>query len=65
MSYTKEELDKMWKESCELEKCLVDAYKATHTIPSRCTIITPEIRAVHEEQKRLYGEYLSLMKNTD
>lgn len=63
MSCTKEEFDKMWKASCAREKRLVEEYKRTHAIPSRATISTPEIEAERAEQKRLYGEYLEVLKN--
>lgn len=63
MSCTKEELDDLWKVSCVREKQLVEEYKRTHKIPSRATILTPEIEAVRAEQKRLYGEYLKVLES--
>lgn len=61
MSYTKEQIDQLWKESVRRERSLVAEYKRTHYIPSRATISTPEIDAERAEQKRLYGEYCKLI----
>ena len=61
MSYTKEQIEQLWKESVRREEKLVAEYKRTHTIPSRGTISTPEIQAERTEQKRLYGEYLKVL----
>ena len=63
MSYTKEQIDQLWKESVRRERSLVAEYKRTHYIPSRATISTPEIDAERAEQKRLYGEYCKLIAN--
>lgn len=63
MSCTKKELDNLWKASCVRERQLVEEYKRTHKIPSRATILTPEIEAVRAEQKRLYGEYLKVLES--
>lgn len=60
MAYTKEELDRLWKESVERYEALVREYKQTHTLPSRGTITTPEIEAELAEQKRLFDEYCKL-----
>ena len=65
MSYTKEEIERLWKESVHRERNLVAEYKRTHYIPSRATISTPEIEAERAEQKRLYGEYLKALANKD
>lgn len=63
MSYTKEQLEQLWKESVRRERNLVTEYKRTHHIPSRAAISTPEIEAEREEQKRLYGEYLKVLSD--
>ncbi len=64
MAYTKEELDRLWKESVERYEAFVREYKHTHTLPSRGTITTPEIEAERAEQKRLFGEYCKLREKT-
>ena len=51
MSYTKEQIDQLWKESVRRERSLVAEYKRTHYIPSRATISTPEIDAERAERK--------------
>lgn len=65
MSYTKEQIEQLWKESARRERDLIAEYKRTHYVPSRATISTPEIEAEREEQKRLYGEYLKVIANKD
>ena len=61
MSYTKEQIEQLWKECVRRERGLITEYKRTHRIPSRTTISTPEIEAERAEQKRLYGEYCKLI----
>ena len=51
-----EELLALGKEISERRKLLVDEYKATHTIPSRGIIITPEIKALDAEEKHRFIE---------
>lgn len=58
---TKEEMRS--KELCDLSveistrrKALVDEYKETHKVPSRGIILTPEIKALNEEEKRRFIE---------
>ena len=50
------ELLALGKEISARRKVLVDEYKATHTLPSRCTIVTPELKALAEEEKRRFIE---------
>lgn len=64
MAYTKEELDRLWKESVDRYEALVREYKQTHTLPGRGVITTPEIEAERAEQKRLFGEYCKLRDKT-
>ena len=64
MAYTKEELDRLWKESVERYEALIREYKQTHALSSRGTITTPEIEAERAEQKRLFGEYCKLRDKT-
>lgn len=64
MAYTKEELDRLWKESVERYEALIREYKQTHTLSSRGTITTPEIEAERADQKRLFGEYCELKDKT-
>lgn len=64
MAYTKEELDRLWKESVERCEELIREYKRTHEVPGRGVITTPEIEAEREEQKRLFGEYCRLKDKT-
>lgn len=35
MSYTKEQIEQLWKESAKRERDLVAEYKKTHYVPSR------------------------------
>jgi hypothetical protein len=65
MNYTEEEIDALWKASVRRENALIKEYKQTHYIPSRGTIITPEIQAERDKRKALYGEYLKLVKNSE
>ena len=51
-----EELLALGKEIAARRKTLVDEYKATHTLPSRGTIITPELKALEAEEKRRFIE---------
>lgn len=51
-----EELLALGKEIAARRKTLVDKYKATHTLPSRGTIITPELKALEAEEKRRFIE---------
>lgn len=51
-----EELCSLSREIYARRKILVDEYKATHTLPSRCTIVTPELKALAEEEKRRFIE---------
>lgn len=51
-----EELLALGKEIAERRKILVDKYKSTHTLPSRGTIITPELKALEAEEKRRFIE---------
>lgn len=64
MAYTKEELDRLWKESVDRYEALVREYKRNHTLPGRGVITTPEIEAERAEQKRLFGEYCKLRDKT-
>jgi hypothetical protein len=64
MSYTKEELDILWKESVHREDALVKEYKRTHYIPGRATILTPEIQAERDKRKALYAEYRKLSQKS-
>lgn len=64
MAYTKEELDRLWKESVDRYEALVREYKRTHTLPGRGVITTPEIEAERAKQKRLFGEYCKLRDKT-
>lgn len=50
------ELLALGKEIAERRKVLVDEYKATHMLPSRCTIVTPELKALAAEEKRRFIE---------
>ncbi len=63
MSYTNDELQKLWKASLQRERTLIQEYKKTHSLPSRGIILTPEIQAEKKEQKRLYTEMLKLKQN--
>jgi hypothetical protein len=65
VSYTKEQIEQLWKESVRREENLVAEYKRTHSVPSRGTISTPEIEAERAERKRLYGEYLKALADKD
>ncbi len=65
MSYTKEQIEQLWKESAKRERDLVAEYKKTHYVPSRATISTPEIEEERAEQKRLYGEYLKVLEQNE
>lgn len=65
MSYTIDELDRLWKASYERERKLKEEYMRTHTISSRGIILTPEIKAEHAERKRLFGEYLKIMRKNE
>ena len=60
MEYTKEELDRLWRDSVERRERLIQEYKDT----SRGIISTPEIDAERAEQKRLFGEYCKLFKKS-
>jgi hypothetical protein len=51
-----EELLALGKEIAARRKILVDKYKATHTLPSRGTIITPELKSLEAEEKRRFIE---------
>ncbi len=64
MNYTKEQLDDAMRESVKRENDLVQEYRHTHQIPSRGIISTPEIDAERAEQKRLFGEYCKLFKDS-
>ena len=64
MEYTKEELDRLWRDSVERRERLIQEYKDTHQVPSRGIISTPEIDAERAEQKRLFGEYRKLFKKS-
>ena len=64
MGYTKEELDRLWRDSVERRERLIQEYKDTHQVPSRGIISTPEIDAERAEQKRLFGEYCKLFKKS-
>lgn len=48
------ELLALGKEISARRKILIDEYKATHVIPSRCTIITPELQALESEEKHRF-----------
>lgn len=66
MSYTREELDALWKANLERKEEIVKKYWKEH--PEifrgyRGSIDTPEMRAVREEEKRLFGEYCKLRDN--
>lgn len=52
----REELLALGKEISERRKVLVDAYKATHKMPGRGIILTPEIKALDAEEKRRFIE---------
>ena len=57
MTYTKEELDALWQANLERKEEIVKKYRQEH--PEilrgyRGSIDTPEMRAVREEEKRLY-----------
>lgn len=56
MNYTSDELQKLWRESKQRERNLIQEYKKTHSLPSRGIILTPEIQKEKAEQKRLYAE---------
>lgn len=58
-----EELCALGKEISARRKVLVDAYKATHTIPGRYTIITPEIKELDAEEKRRFIEICEKYKD--
>lgn len=63
VTYTKEELDALWQANLERKEEIVKKYRQEH--PEilrgyRGSIDTPEMRAVREEEKRLYGEYCKL-----
>ena len=60
MGYSKKELDELWNASVDRREMLVAEYKKTHKVPSRGTIMTPEIQAELDVQKRLYDEFLKL-----
>lgn len=62
MSYTKEQLDEKMRESVQKEEALIREYRRTHDIPGRGMILTPEIKALRDEQKALYAEYCKLHK---
>ena len=64
MEYTKEELDRLWRDSVERRERLIQEYKDTHQVPSRGIISTPEIDAERAEQKRLFCEYCKLFKKS-
>ena len=59
MSRTKEQIEQLWKESCQRENLLIKEYRSTHTLPSRGVISTPEIDAERAIQKDLIREYFS------
>lgn len=59
-SHTLEELNARSRELARQEEALIQEYKRTHKLPSRGTIVTPEILALRQEQKKLYGEYCKL-----
>ena len=61
MSYSKEELESLFQASVRRKEELLQEYIQKHGRPKgRGRIITPEIQAELDEQKRLYGEYLKL-----
>nr|DAQ68376.1 MAG TPA: hypothetical protein [Caudoviricetes sp.] len=51
-----DELLELGKEISARRKIIVDAYKATHTLPSRGRIITPELTELEAEEKRRFIE---------
>lgn len=53
-----EELRILSTEIAKRRRELIDAYKETHSIPSRGTINTPEIRALFMEEKKRYFEII-------
>ena len=63
MSYTSDELQKLWRASLQRERTLIQEYKKTHSLPSRGIILTPEIQEEKAEQKRLYAEMLKLKQS--
>ena len=58
------ELLALGKEISERRKVLVDAYKATHEVPSRGIILTPEIKALDAEEKCRFIEICEKYKTS-
>ena len=55
---TDKELEALWHEYFLQEEALVKEYRATHKIPSRGIISTPEIDDLRKKQVDLLREYL-------
>lgn len=55
-----DELNARSRELARQEEALIQEYKRTHKLPNRGIIVTPEILALRQEQKKLYGEYCKL-----
>ena len=61
MCYTKEEVESLWRASVQRKEELVQEYISRYGRPNgRGRIITPEIQAELDEQKRLYGVYFKI-----
>ena len=59
---TLEEIQKEYSETFKQKETIVAEYRATHTLPSRGVIDTPEISALREKLKALTEEYLKTAK---
>mgnify|MGYP004566303111 FL=1 len=57
MEYTKEQIQKLWKESVKRQDALEAEYRRIHGLTLSVSVSTPEIIAEEVEQNRLFHEY--------